>query len=71
MQKEEEKIDVPIELVHHFYRLLDIPLNYTSLNSGIPLYFIEIQIELSQLVEKLQNISAGILTIHDLININK
>ena len=42
-----------------------------TLKPEIPLHIITIQIELSQLIEKVQGISAGMLSMHDIININK
>ena len=42
-----------------------------SFKTEIPLYYLTIQIELSVLVEKIQGISAGLLTLYDIININK
>ena len=37
----------------------------------IPIYLIDTQVELSQLKDKLNAISAGILTLGDVINLNK
>ena len=39
--------------------------------SEIPLCLIDIQVELSQLKDKLNAISAGILTLGDVVNLNK
>ena len=35
---------------------------------NVPIFFMTIQIELSQLIEKVQEIGAGILTLFDIIN---
>ena len=43
-------------------------LNFAN---GIPIFFMSIQIELSQLLDKVQNIGAGILTLNDIINVNR
>ena len=48
--------------------LTPLQLNF---DNGIPIFFMTIQIELSQLIDKVQGIGAGILTLYDIININK
>lgn len=48
-------------------------LNQKQLNfdNGIPIFFMTIQIELSMLLDKVYGIGAGILTLYDIINMNK
>lgn len=45
-----------------------IGLNF---DNGIPIYLFTVQMELSRLLDKVLGIGAGILTLHDIININK
>ena len=54
-----------------FCKSLQLTAKYFSANGEIPLYLIDIQLELSQLKDKLNMISAGILTLGDVINLNK
>ena len=44
---------------------------FVIFDNGIPEFFITTQIELSIILEKVLSLGAGILTLHDLININK
>ena len=41
------------------------------LKTEIPTYYLTIQVELSKLVENLLGINAGIITLNDIVNINK
>jgi len=49
-------------------RLNPIQLNFEN---GVPIFFMTIQIELSHLIDKVLGIGAGILTLFDVINMNK
>ena len=45
--------------------------NQLRLKTEIPTYYLTIQVELSKLVENLLGINAGIITLNDIVNINK
>ena len=42
-----------------------------NFDNGVPIFFMTIQIELSHLLDKVYGIGAGILTLFDIINVNK
>jgi len=42
-----------------------------NFDNGLPVFLISIQMELSRLLDRVLGIGAGILTLHDMININK
>ena len=45
----------------------DVAIKYDDL----PTHFVQIQIDLSQIIDNILGISAGMFTLHDVININK
>ena len=42
-----------------------------KLDGGAPTFLMTIQIELSKLLDKVQGIGAGILTLNDIVRVNK
>ena len=52
-------------------RQLGVTSAQLNFDNGVPLFFMTIQIEISQLLDKISGIGAGILTLYDVINLNK
>ena len=50
---------------------LQLSTEQLNFANGIPIYFITIQVGLSKLLDSVQGIGAGILTLRDIISVNK
>ena len=60
-----------VEALKLLQRRLGITMAQLNFDQGIPTVFLTIQIELSRILDKVHGVGAGILTLHDIININK